>query len=713
MSAASERHCTHPSLSKSVSISLPVMADHSPHGKIKPSKNGKRRAVVLAIVQLLIIGHIVVWLIGKDQGWFGGKTLSPVEPSESMEFAKHGVINAGLIFFCLALLSTLILGRWFCGWGCHIVMLQDLCGWMMKKCGIRPKPFRSRLLMLVPLLMALYMFIWPMAYRWGLVPLDAWMAGKWGTDSAAVTSLRNTFGFFGVPLGNPPPAWKVRNEIVRTGFWDTFPNSPYIIVPFLLICGFGAVYFLGAKGFCTYGCPYGGFFAPLDKLAVGKIRVTDACEGCGHCTAVCTSNVRVHEEVREYGMVVDPGCMKCLDCVSVCPNEALYFGFGHPTVAKGAAKNEAPKRKYDLTWGGEISLAIVFALSLLCFRGDFVPLPLLMSAGTAAVTTWLAWKLWRMLRDPNVTLHRFQLRLRGSIRPAGWLFGVIVMAVLTFTAHSGAMNVLLWQAQRHDNQVTVPPGMVFSGNPMQMPADMAVHADQALQMYRFVSRVNDGGWSVIGMPQEHIDTRIVWLLSATLDFPGAEAVARRAIERDGFTDVNIGNLMVVLNGQLRAAEALDFAEPLLRSNPELSGALDTFVRMANEAGQMDRAAELCKYRIQRNPKDLLAMRWLSMIHLTYGQLDEGIALTRRTIEIDPNNPNAYRILAMALRDAGRVDEAIVELQRAMNLDPDNPMLHEMMGEFLASAGRHDEAQKHRDRVNELISTQQPPAEHEH
>ena len=28
------------------------------------------------------------------------------------------------------------------------------------------------------------------------------------------------------------------------------------------------------------------------------------------------------------GMVVDPGCMKCMDCVSVCPNDALYFGFG-------------------------------------------------------------------------------------------------------------------------------------------------------------------------------------------------------------------------------------------------------------------------------------------------------------------------------------------------------------------------------------------------
>jgi hypothetical protein len=73
---------------------------------------------VLATVQLLMIAHLVLWVLSRQYGWWGGRTLSPVEPSESMEFVKHGVVNAGLIFFVLALLSTLVLGRWFCGWGC-------------------------------------------------------------------------------------------------------------------------------------------------------------------------------------------------------------------------------------------------------------------------------------------------------------------------------------------------------------------------------------------------------------------------------------------------------------------------------------------------------------------------------------------------------------------------------------------------------------------
>ena len=91
------------------------------------------------------------------------------------------------------------------------------------------------------------------------------------------------------------------NHLVTSDFWATFPPLA-VAVPFLFICGFMTVYFLGSKGFCTYACPYGGFFVLADKVAPGKIRVTDACNQCGHCTAVCTSNVarpRGGEDVRD------------------------------------------------------------------------------------------------------------------------------------------------------------------------------------------------------------------------------------------------------------------------------------------------------------------------------------------------------------------------------------------------------------------------------
>src|SRR6478609_6652834 len=79
---------------------------------IRKSRAGPRRAIVLLLVQAAIAVHVAHWMST-------GRTLSPVEPSESMQFSKSGVVNAGLVFFALSIGSTLLFGRWFCGWGCH------------------------------------------------------------------------------------------------------------------------------------------------------------------------------------------------------------------------------------------------------------------------------------------------------------------------------------------------------------------------------------------------------------------------------------------------------------------------------------------------------------------------------------------------------------------------------------------------------------------
>ncbi|MEM9412849.1 MAG: 4Fe-4S binding protein [Planctomycetota bacterium] len=71
---------------------------------------------------------------------------------------EMGHLNAGTIFFAAAILSTVIFGRFFCGWACHIVALQDMCSYLLKRTGIRLKPLRSRLLVLMPFLVAFYMF---------------------------------------------------------------------------------------------------------------------------------------------------------------------------------------------------------------------------------------------------------------------------------------------------------------------------------------------------------------------------------------------------------------------------------------------------------------------------------------------------------------------------------------------------------------------------
>jgi hypothetical protein len=71
-----------------------------------------------------------------------------------MRTLELGELNAGFVFFALAIVSTAVFGRFFCGWGCHVVALQDLCAWIMKRLGVKPRPFRSRLLLWAPAALA-------------------------------------------------------------------------------------------------------------------------------------------------------------------------------------------------------------------------------------------------------------------------------------------------------------------------------------------------------------------------------------------------------------------------------------------------------------------------------------------------------------------------------------------------------------------------------
>jgi NAD-dependent dihydropyrimidine dehydrogenase PreA subunit len=378
--------------------SLPRVDRHKPKGTVRASRLSRRRALVLVLVHVVIGLHVWHWLAT-------GSSLTPVEPSEAKETLEQGRINAGFVLFAVLIAGTLVFGRWFCGWACHVVALQDLSAWLLGKAGFRPKPVRSRLLVLAPWVVAFHMFAWPHVRHWfGSEPLPD--TGPW--------------------------QWHLTTD----SLWRTFPG-PIMAIGTLLVVGFLVVWWLGAKGFCTYGCPYGAFFAVADRVAPMRIKVTDACDACGHCTHVCSSNVRVHEEVARHGRIVDPGCMKCLDCVSVCPKEALYVGFAAPKPL--VSSQQRLQVRADFSWPEEALLGLVaFVAAEWTFRGAWFGegVPFLMAVGLGVITAVLVLLGLRLLRRRDVTFQHTVLKQGGRWSGRGRLAFVFLTAWLLFTAHT-------------------------------------------------------------------------------------------------------------------------------------------------------------------------------------------------------------------------------------------------------------------------------------
>ena len=509
---------------------FPVFENEPPiRGPVKRSPMGRRRALVLGGVHVAVLAHATHWLVT-------GRSLSPVEPSESMRTFELGEVNAGFVFFVLAILSVLVFGRFVCGWGCHIVALQDLCAWIMKRLGVRPRPFRSRLLLWAPLVLALYMFVWPTFKRLALLPL----LQRVGPAAA---------GWF----ASPPPFPGFTNHLTTESFWATMPGWT-VAVPFLLICGFATVYLLGGKAYCSYGCPYGGFFAPADRFALGRIRVDDSCRQCGHCTVSCTSNVRVHEEVREYGMVVDPGCMKCLDCVNVCPNGALSYGFGRPAVVAPPPRTGRFQRVYDLPAAVEVALGVAFLGTFLAVRGLYDAIPVLMSMGIAACTTYLLWLGTRLASSPDVSLQNLELRRSGRLRRAGLAAWLVIAATALFVIDSGFVRWHRGRAGTWDGRTEVPAAEVFRLDRPPLDDATEAAAARAAGHYRRADAIAHGGFALATTPE--VVTRRAWL-ALVLDRPEEAAVhLSRLIARGG----DVGPIRLDLARVLRLAGETEAAE---------------------------------------------------------------------------------------------------------------------------------------------------------
>ena len=89
------------------------------------------------VLMILFILHMLLWFV------VGIKVVGNIGIDALFYGLSRGLITGGLIFWVIIFISTILFGRWFCGWFCWFGGYQDLVKWGFSKTKY-PIPRRSR-----------------------------------------------------------------------------------------------------------------------------------------------------------------------------------------------------------------------------------------------------------------------------------------------------------------------------------------------------------------------------------------------------------------------------------------------------------------------------------------------------------------------------------------------------------------------------------------
>lgn len=622
-------------------ISLPVLIPDHPQEYIqrRQTKTQRWRAFSLLMIHALIVVHLLHW-------YFQGTTVGRFVLSDSMETLELGRLNPGFLLFSTAMIVTMLSGRWLCGWGCHMGGLQDACAWLMRRIGIKPKLMRTRLLGYAPLMFGIYMFIWPTLRRDVLVPLfnRVWPQG-----------VRL--------LGHWHPFPGLESHLVSDNLWNGLPGLA-IAIPFLLICGGLTVYCLGARGFCRYGCPYGGMFSSVERLAPLRIRVDmNACDGCGKCTAACSSGIRVHEEVRAYGRVVSEGCIKTLDCVAVCPHDALTFGLTKPALIKGRANERKPRKVYDTTWGEEIYVIGLFLITFFTVRGLYALIPMLMAVGIGVCAAAGGWFVWRCVKQTDARMCGMQLKRSGRLTGIGLFHIVTIGLVWLLIIHSLNVRLMQWYGGIHDRQVLRTRDEVFRMNPVPLDPATSMYAKEALHWYNRSSSLVEGGIGLVNTPE--IEIRRAWLELVLGNVEQAEYRLDRIANAPYGTDAHHADLARIALMRQDQVTAFNRLEAAIKDHPDYVTCRELLVWLYMQTGDIKSALLVYESRLRQAPEDAECRMRYGTALLRLGSFERARIELAAALEQRPRDVRGYHDLAHSYEGEGKIKEARAVLERAI------------------------------------------------
>ncbi len=208
------------------------------------------------------------------------------------EAAGFGIVSGGLVIFVLIFLSSLIIGRLWCGYLCPSGGLQEMYRLADDR---RAKPGIIRWLK-YPVFLGIF----------GSMFYGAYMAGGFH----AFDPVYGTSG--GI-------------SIAAAGGVAMFYGPVMIIMIFTVI--------FGRRGFCHTFCPIAVMLIIGRKIrnmvgwpALHLTGDANLCIDCQKCTEECPMSLDVHTMLRQ-GRMEHTDCILCGNCVDTCPRDAIRYAW--------------------------------------------------------------------------------------------------------------------------------------------------------------------------------------------------------------------------------------------------------------------------------------------------------------------------------------------------------------------------------------------------
>jgi ferredoxin-type protein NapH len=105
------------------------------------------------------------------------------------------------------------------------------------------------------------------------------------------------------------------------GSWEHWGHVFWLMCTATTVLGIVLALFIRARTWCAF-CPIGTFGKVIGVQKISLKLNAEKCIACNLCSKVCPMGLSVVSKNKE--LTVNSDCIKCLECVSRCPRQALF-----------------------------------------------------------------------------------------------------------------------------------------------------------------------------------------------------------------------------------------------------------------------------------------------------------------------------------------------------------------------------------------------------